>query len=642
MSDKFKIENRRYLGSKARLIEFIKKIVSENCGEIHSFADIFGGTGNVGWAFNSKKTKVIINDILKSNYYAYLSFFGCQKIDLNKLKCLIDDLNNIDSKEDNYFSINFSGTYFSKTNCKKIGFIREKIETLFLNEEINEREHAFLITSLIYAMDHIANTVGHYDAFRINGDLNKVLELKLLDVPSDGTNKNNEIYNQDANALVKNIKADVVYIDPPYNSRQYCDAYHLLENVASWEKPIVYGIAKKMKRDKNIKSDYCTQKAPEAFDNLVQSINAKYILVSFNNMGTKGAGRSQSKISDEDIIGSLSKRGNVQVFSMPFNQFTTGKTKIENHEERLFLCKVKEKDDFVKSPLNYTGGKFKLLPQLMNLFLERKTFIDIFAGGFNVGVNSTSDNVVYNDKCNEVRRLLELMYKNEPNLIVENVDKIIKDFSLSNTSLYGYEFYGCNSSEGLGKYNKHNFEKLKRHYNELPTSIGKDYCLLTLVFYSFNNQIRFNSKGEFNLPVGKRDFNKSLRKHLIDFCKKMSKKAIEFSSIDFSDMQNIDENCFVYCDPPYFLGLASYNENAGWNIEDEKRLLNFLISLNEKNVKFALSNLIQHHGIRHPLLDEWCIKNKFKMHYIKADYSNSNYHIKDKKAESVEVLITNY
>lgn len=330
----FKIENRRYLGSKARLLDFIKKVVDENCGNINSFADIFGGTGNVGWFFNLKNVKVIINDILKSNYYSYVSFFGYQKIDKTKLAHLISDLNCLETDEDNYFSLNFSGTYFSKENCRKIGLIREKIETLHSKKDINDREYAFLITSLVYAMDHIANTVGHYDAYRMNGDLDKKLELKMLAVPDNSVNKNNEVYNQDANSLVKEIKADVVYIDPPYNSRQYCDAYHLLENVALWKKPEVYGVAKKMKRGKEIKSEYCTKKAPVAFDSLIQNIEAKYILVSFNNMGTKGAGRSQSKISDEDIIGSLSKRGKVQIFSMPFNQFTTGKTKIEDHAER--------------------------------------------------------------------------------------------------------------------------------------------------------------------------------------------------------------------------------------------------------------------------------------------------------------------
>lgn len=216
----------------------------------------------------------------------------------------------------------------------------------------------------------------------------------MLDIPSNEINKNNKIYSCDANELVKNIYADVVYIDPPYNSRQYCDAYHLLENVARWEKPEVFGTAKKMDRSK-LKSKYCSKSAPIEFDKLIQEINAKYIIVSYNNMGDKGAGRSQAKISDEDIISSLSSRGEVKVFEKEHPQFTTGKSNIENHKERLFVCKIGEKtkyincnaetSNFVKSPLNYTGGKSKLLPQLLNRFPKNiVTFVDIFGGGFNV------------------------------------------------------------------------------------------------------------------------------------------------------------------------------------------------------------------------------------------------------------------
>ena len=167
-----------------------------------------------------------------------------KKIDRKKIKKYIEKYNNISDIKENYFSKNFSETYFSKDNCKKIGFIREDIETNYLQKKINQREKAILITSLIYAMDKIANTVGHYDAYRKNGNLEKKLELCMLDLKSNTNNKNNKIFNEDANELVKNIKADLVYIDPPYNSRQYSDAYHLLENVAMWEKKKVHGICK--------------------------------------------------------------------------------------------------------------------------------------------------------------------------------------------------------------------------------------------------------------------------------------------------------------------------------------------------------------------------------------------------------------
>lgn len=642
MSDLYSLENRRYLGSKAKLLDFIHQTVEEKCGSIHSFADIFGGTGNVGWSFNDKKTKVIVNDFLKSNYLSYVAFFGKEKIDTKELETIIANYNAIKPIEDNYFSINFSNTYFSIDNCKKIGYIRDDIEIRYKAKKLNEREKAYLITSLLYAMDHIANTVGHYDAYRMDGDLNKKLILKMLNVGSLSRNKNNEVYNEDANELVKKIKADVVYIDPPYNSRQYCDAYHLLENVASWDKPDVFGVAKKMKRGKNIKSDYCTQKAPMSFDNLIQNINAKYIIVSFNNMGTKGAGRSQSKISDEDIINSLSKRGKVEVLAINFNQFTAGKTDIKDHQERLFVCEVCD-NEYVKSPLNYTGGKFKLLPQLFSLFKEDDIFVDVFGGGFNVGINSNSRKIIYNDKCNQVKRLVELICKSDYEQLSLKIQSVIKQYSLSDTSTNGYEYYGCSSNEGVGKYNKPGYEKLRLEYNSMENSEQRDILLLVLVFYSFNNQIRFNSKGEFNLPVGKRDYNDSTRYNLIQFIYKAKTKNIIFETNDFESLKNdIDSDCFVYCDPPYYLGVASYNENKGWSKNDEIRLLEFLSYLNKKGIKFALSNLIKHKGKEHDLLIDWCKDNNFKVNIIKSNYSNSNYHIVDKSSESIEVLVTNY
>lgn len=642
--ENFKIENRRYLGSKAKLLDFIHEVVDKHCGDVKTFADIFGGTGNVAWSFNNKKTKVIVNDLLQSNYYSYLAFFGNLNIDETKLKNIIESYNVIDVEDDNYFSINFDNTYFSKTNCKKIGYIREDIEKRFSNLEINDRERAYLITSLIYAMDHIANTVGHYDAYRLNGDLNKQLELKPLEVGTININKQNEIYSLDANILVKNISADVVYIDPPYNSRQYCDAYHLLENVAKWEKPEVFGVAKKMKRGKEIKSDYCTQKAPQAFEDLISNIDSKYIIVSFNNMGEKGAGRSQSKISDEEIIRSLSKKGEVTVFSTAFNQFTTGKTKIENHQERLFLCECYRYKKFIKSPLNYTGGKYKLLPQMFEFFDNtKKMFIDVFGGGFNVGVNSKVQKIIYNDKCIQVSRLIKMLAGVEYETLEKKILKIIDKYNLSKSYENGYEMYGCNSSDGLGKFNKNQFECLKNDYNTLTESDEKDLLLLVLIFYSFNNQIRFNSEGKFNLPVGKRDFNSSIQNNLKEFCDTLKKKDISFYSNDFENLLPLINNeSFVYCDPPYYLGTAAYNENNGWNEIDEERLLNFLNEVNNRNVKFALSNLLIHHGVKHELLEQWALENNYNVHYIKSSYSNSNYHIKDKKSESIEVLITNY
>lgn len=650
------INNRRYIGSKSRLLKFIEEVMEKEKIEYSSFLDLFGGTGIVGDFFNNQKTKVYVNDLLKSNYLSYLSWFGNEKVDKKKIRGYIEKYNSLENLVDNYFSINFSDTYFSTDNCKKIGFIREDIEDNYLSGNLNTRERAILITSLLYAMDKIANTVGHYDAYRKNGDLDKKLELGMLDLKSNVNNKNNKIFNEDSNELVKNIKADVVYIDPPYNSRQYSDAYHLLENVAMWEKNEVFGVAKKMERN-GIKSKYCSVSAPLAFKDLIENINAKYIIVSYNNMGHKGAGRSQAKISDDEILSILNKKGKVKIYETNFNQFNTGKTNIDNHKERLFVCKVgkivksKSKKSVVscnkvKSPLNYTGGKYKILDQIIPIFPKNlDLFVDLFSGGSNVGVNVNAKRIVCVDKQKEIIRVMDLFKKYEDGYIIDNLEKIINKYELSNSLLNGYKLYNCTSDKGLGSYNKNRYIQLRNDYNEIrEDSTEKDFLFLTLVIYGFNNQIRFNSNGDFNMPVGKRDFNNSLRKNLKNFIIKLKTKNIEFINSDFREFAiEIADNTLVYCDPPYFLGTASYNENGGWTKKDEIDLLNYLSLLDSKGVKFALSNVIEHKGSKHSILEAWIKVHNYKIHFIDCDYNNSNYHKQSGNiARTQEVLITNY
>lgn len=651
MEKSFRITNRRYLGSKTKLLSFIHETIKKENIEFDSFLDLFAGTGSVADSFNDGSHKIVVNDILECNRCAFNAFFGNETINETKLLEIINRYNSSAVAKDNYFSKNFSDTFFSKENCRKIGFIREDIDSLFLQKAINKREKDYLITSLIYAMDHIANTVGHSDAFRRGGELKKELLLLPLITNDSKKNKRNEIYKEDSNELVKRISCDLVYIDPPYNSRQYCDAYHLLENVASWKKPEVFGAARKMDRT-GLKSRYCENSAPRVFDRLISDLNCKYIIVSYNNMGLKGVGRSQAKISDVDIIRSLEQKGKVTIYETEFNQFTTGKTDVKDHKERLFVCKVGlfdkpekiEIGEYVKSPLNYTGGKYKLLPELIKRFpQEINTFIDLFGGGFNVGANINAETIIYNDSSEEITRLIKLFYKYNSNEIIQKLEELIRKYGLSDSEKNGYEYYGCNSSNGLGPYNKERFIKLRTDYNESKTSVARDFLLLLLTIYSFNNQIRFNSNGLYNLPVGKRDLNASTRKNIKLFSEKIKTKNIVFLSKDFADIshKNFVEP-FYYCDPPYLLGDAAYNENGGWDKEKEESLLSYLKNLSDNGIKFALSNVLEHKGQTNNLLLKWAIDNKFNIIYLDKNYSNSNYQSKAKSNKTTEVLITNY
>ncbi|MFA7302463.1 MAG: Dam family site-specific DNA-(adenine-N6)-methyltransferase [Candidatus Paceibacterota bacterium] len=651
------ITQRRYLGSKTKLLPLIEDVLKKEVAEYKTFADIFAGTGAVADYFHDK-ANIVVNDILESNYLSYTAFFGKERIRSSLLKSYLEKYNSLDGKvEDNYFSKNFANTYFDLDNSRRIGYIRENIENLYKQKKINEREKAYLVTSLIYALDRIANTVGHYDAYRKIKIAPKVLELRPLELK----NRKNKayIYRQDANTLVSKLKADVVYIDPPYNSRQYSDAYHLLENVASWNKEKVFGVAKKINRD-HLKSQYSLKSAGNAFSDLINKIEAKFILVSYNDMGTSGATRSQSRISDHEILSALERKGKVTIYEKSFNQFTTGRSTKGDLKERIFFCRVEQKKTtlpvttssdtnthlpvFVKSPLNYTGGKHKLLPQIAKLFPEDiDTFYDVFCGGANVGINASAKSIVCIDNNEKVIELLKLIQNTNFEELNQQLLKIIKKYGLSESFVYGYDRYEAESSGGLGKANKESFLKLRATYNKLNSQLDVTY-LLVLILYSFNNQIRFNSRGYYNLPVGKRDYNGSSRRNLARFNALANKKNLIFKTGDFQELENLNlkKNDFVYLDPPYLLGLASYNENGGWSLDEEFRLYRTLENLNERGIRFALSNVLEHKGSKNTHLEKWIKDHGFITHKVNHHYKNSNYQSSAKNGLTKEVLVTNY
>lgn len=339
MLNTFNISNRRYLGNKYKLLGWIKKVVDEHCVNVQSFFDVFSGTGSVASAFIDKK--LVVCDMMYSNYLAALCWFSPEKIDYSKIVKLIDFYNVYDAtKEYNYMSENFSNTYFNKITCQKIGFIRDDIEKRLEKKEVNMREYASIITSLFYAMDKISHTCGHYDSFIRDGIYKGVLKLRT---PENNyqLNPDNIIFCDNSNNIANQVEADVAYLDPPYNSRQYCDAYHLLENVALWNKPAVYGVAKKMDRT-NMKSEYSKSiQAAIALEDLVEKLHCRYILFSYNNNGKKLQCRSNAKLSDEEIINILSTRGSVKVFSTNYKGFDAGKSEFnKDNQERLFLCSV--------------------------------------------------------------------------------------------------------------------------------------------------------------------------------------------------------------------------------------------------------------------------------------------------------------
>ena len=296
----------------------------------------------------------------------------------------------------------------------------------------------------------------------------------------------------------------------------------------------------------------------------------------------------------------------------------------EDEEKYTYANGIASRRKFLKSPLNYIGGKYKLLPQLIEFFPDKiNTFVDLFSGGFNVGINVDCNKVV----CNDMNTFIIDLYKE---LYSKQIDETLNKIT------------GRINEYGLSKENEEAFKKFRNYYNKTKEPID----LYTLSCYSFNYQFRFNNNKEYNNPFGRNrsQFSDNMKSNLILFTEKLKSMNVEFLSEPFDkvDLSKLNSEDFVYCDPPYLITTGSYNDgNRGfkdWKEEEEIQLYKVLDELNKRKVKFALSNVIEHKGKENVLLKEW--SKKYKTIYLTSDYSNSSYNTKRDK--SIEVLIINY
>lgn len=284
----------------------------------------------------------------------------------------------------------------------------------------------------------------------------------------------------------------------------------------------------------------------------------------------------------------------------------------------------------IKSPLNYIGGKYKILDQILPYFPDDiNRFVDLFAGGFNVGINVKAKKLYCNDNLTYLIEMFREFKSKDEEEILKHVNDRIKQFKLSLTNEDGYK-------------------KLRSLYNKEKNPLD----LFVLVAYSFNHQIRFNGSHEFNNPFGRErsSFNTRMKQNLEQFIQKLNKIDVDFSDTCFEkfNFSFLTKEDFVYCDPPYLITTGTYNDGKrgfkGWTEKEEVALLNKLDELDKKGVRFALSNVLEHKGKTNDILKKWAMSRRnYKINYLNFNYANSNYQtiVRDKKA-SVEVLITNY
>jgi DNA adenine methylase Dam len=283
---------------------------------------------------------------------------------------------------------------------------------------------------------------------------------------------------------------------------------------------------------------------------------------------------------------------------------------------------------YSKSPLNYIGGKYKMLPAITKFFPQNINIMyDLFAGGCDVCTNVIAKQIYANDINHFVIEIYKTFQQMDTDSLLNAIDSTIERWHLS-------------------MYDGDGFLKLRQHYNETPIENRNPIELYALVCYSFNYQFRFNNSHGFNNPFGRNrsSFNSTMRRNLVIFHEKI--KNILFSNKNFQtlDLSFLSAGDFVYADPPYRITTASYNDGKrgfeGWKLDDDLILFDLLDELNSNGAQFAMSNVVEHKGFENKELRRWM--EKYSVHEISYNYNNSNYQTRNKNFLTREILITNY
>ncbi len=308
--------------------------------------------------------------------------------------------------------------------------------------------------------------------------------------------------------------------------------------------------------------------------------------------------------------------------------------------------------DYIKSPLNYTGNKYRILDQIQKAFPKKvRCMVDLFCGGATVGLNVDAEKIYFVDKNERIINLLIYLSKQNFDAFLLKAEEIIKKYELSYSYKYGYSLYRqqCQNQKdnnGLKDYNSVGFYKLRQHYNEMQdkNSDEANMELYMLMVYAFNNDIRFNSAGEFNLPVGKTDLNRMNVEKIRKYIERVQNIDAQFICSDFTSetMEKIlCEADFVYMDPPYLLGDAVYNNC--WDNQKEYALLDFIDGLMQRKINFALSNVMSKTNRVNEPLSYWCYKNQHLIDVtdIEYNYRSASYNKINRNAKEREIVISN-
>lgn len=643
----------RYIGSKNLLLEEIESLLTKHTlGNEKTFLDLFGGTNVVGRYFKDQYT-IYSNDLL---YFSFvnakatiennkpLSFSKLKKAGINNPFQYLEDDNNAKNHINSYYMDNYTpagdAMYFTEENGKRIDFIRDTIDVWRDNNLLTKPEYYYLISCLIEAIPFVSNTTGTYGAFLKHWDKRALKPLELQPLRVLNNYANNKAFNEDSNELVKSVQTDITYIDTPYNTRQYASNYHVLENIAKNDKPELKGKTRLFDWS-SLKSDYSTKKnAYNAMKDLIENVNSTHIVVSYNDEGIIPIDELTNLLKNNSCNDKVDivevdyqkynskikpKKNGVTEYLIYINKDPITKANTSKTVKKTSKWAPK-KEKYIKSPLNYIGGKYKLLEQIIPLFPnDINIFLDLFSGGANVGINVKANKYIFNDMNYKINEVFRYFSSNNSHEVIKRIENRIKEYNLSKT-------------------NKEGYLKFRKDYNNNPNPLD----LYTLVCFSYNYQFRFNNSLEFNNPFGKNrsSFSENMRKNLIRFSDKLDTIEHKFTDKYFTDIDYsfLTEEDFVYLDPPYSITNGSYNDgNRGfkdWDKEQELAMYELMDYLTDRNIRFALSNVLEHKGITNNMLLDYIKGKPYYVHDLNYSYRNSSHNTK--KEDSQEVLITNY
>ena len=626
----------RYIGNKTKLLSQLESLILNIKPQESKviFCDLFAGTGTVGDYFKGK-FKIIANDNL------YLSYVLCSaklKNSTNYFKKLgfdpFDYFNNYNTDSYtkgfcyNTFAPTISGRqYFSDENAKKIDFIRDTIDDWRADNKINEDEKEYLIASLLESVSKVSNVAGVYSAFLKTWDPRATKPMTLIhpEMNSAEPRFSNEIKMYPAEELISSIKGDILYLDPPYTTTQYISQYHTLETIARNDKPTTHGIGAHRDNGDQISNWSKRGYVQKEFIRTLEKANFKHIVLSYSDAG----------LMDKEFIEKSLKRfavpGTYKCIDVDFVKYKSTRavkreirnnSKDKKHFEWLFYIEKNPTKAIINSPLNYIGGKGDVIDFILrNAPQNISKAYDLFGGGGTISLNIPAKEIIYNDINWAVSDLLKCLKERDPAGTIRYIERTIK-------------------KHGLKKADKESFVAFRSAYNSKPPKERNPLDLYLLICFGFEHQIRFNSKMEFNNPCGNSGFNGSMMEKLVSYNRRANEIDLQFHSSSYLELESvIEDDSFIYCDPPYLISCGAYNDGKrgfnGWDESQEQELLDFLDRLGRRGVKFMLSNMMDRNGLSNKRLAKWIKDNNYKL-------------VKDTKVtkrnrqDRIEIIIKNY